>query len=206
MFIFFADCHIPCHAQCIDTIPNNCGLSEELSAYISEAKEPAAKRKKRNLPSQADVVAPTVDPEAPGKEKGASSKRTKKITGSSDSSGKGGLGKLRGKKARNKVVQMTRVSNGDGAEMTEGVSDDVGAAKSLLQVSKVTSSSAAEERTAVAAVDENVAGRGAAAGKLDKNAGEDSVDAAKTSKPLYTGFELSKVIRMEKTMQPRLEE
>lgn len=196
-------CHIPCHAQCIDTIPNNCGLSEELSAYISEAKEPAAKRKKRNLPSQADVVAPTVDPEAPGKEKGASSKRTKKITGSSDSSGKGGLGKLRGKKARNKVVQMTRVSNGDGAEMTEGVSDDVGAAKSLLQVSKVTSSSAAEERTAVAAVDENVAGRGAAAGKLDKNAGEDSVDAAKTSKPLYTGFELSKVIRMEKTMQPR---
>ena len=42
------DCHVSCHAKCIDVIPNNCGLPQALSSF-TELEAPSSKRLKQDL-------------------------------------------------------------------------------------------------------------------------------------------------------------
>lgn len=108
------------------------------------------------------------------------------------------MSKQKGKVKLSKVSQLS-----GGEEAIDGRQEGKSAAKkdsTLLQVSKVTSSSAAHEEGrgtpghAPVAMD-RVEGNGGGGGGGNNHA-----------KNLYTGFEASKVLKMERTCQPRLEE
>ena len=66
VYDFISDCHVTCHPQCIDSLPNSCGLPSELAEQVQP---PAKKRsldtarvseksqnKKRSNKSQKEAV------------------------------------------------------------------------------------------------------------------------------------------------------
>lgn len=177
--------------------------------------EPASKRQKHD-PPQATAATPSqssnAHQEAAHQEAGKKSKSTKKkkdVEASKATSGSGviavlepvqfvgkGTGKKSAKKAKSQVqlTKVTQLSSEDGSmDATDGQQElgnaaiqsppKAGKEVTLLQVSKVTSSSSADE---------------------EKRHALDSNRAVKCVKNIYTGFEASKVIRMERTSQPRL--
>lgn len=221
-----ADCHIPCHTQCIDSLPNNCGV---LPSH-AELKPPSSKKQKQDpsltvrIPSSENVSNLEKAPPKKRSKKGevvllrasmtsgdlcstdtAVSDRVSKVTEKKSAS------KKKSKKGEVKLTKFTQISSDpESFEDMDGGLDKGGAGKTtsktrkeptLSQVSKVSSANGDKGKSGAVSPP-------AATILVQKQAvkfGDDNSAMKPIKNSFYGGFESSKVIRMEQTSQLRLE-
>lgn len=167
------------------TIPSQSSVSGAKEVGRKSTKEKISKKQKKRQ---------TVSVEASKKTTGAKEiSLVESIQAAGEVTGKKSSSKAKSKEEFTRITQLS--SDDDRMEVTDGgLQEDSAPSKSageemtLLQVSKVTSSA------------DEVEGRRFGRDHME-TAG---VVAVKRVKSIYAGFEVSKVIRMERTVQPRL--
>ena len=92
------DCAIVCHPNCIDFLPNNCGLPPELATHVHSDQPLSAKKPRR-------VASRETESEA---QEGTSSGKQSSSESESKSNGKG-VGKKGKKKTKGKTIKMEKV-------------------------------------------------------------------------------------------------
>ena len=204
-----ADCHIPCHVQCIDSLSQNCGLPEELSSYIkaneqkqADQKQPGdelsdSKAKESSTPQEQETAPPPpkrpkkggrvvlLAPSQPaGLGPAAVCERVPVLSEKASSDKKAGK--------RSDATKLAKVTPISGVEESDGLSRDGAPASS-----KVRGEVTLHHRSPRVS-----RGSGSAkSGDVEERTTPGS--EAKHVKSIYEGFEFSKVIKMEQTSQPR---